>query len=192
MHSFSLTIRQGEFLGVTGPSGACKTTFADLLVGLYPPQAGTIAVAGRPLDETLLPAWRNGLSYVSQDPFLFHDSIRRNLCWANPDASEAEMWQALAAAGADTLVRRMPQGLDTIVGERGTLVSGGERQRLALARALLRRPSLLVLDEATSAIDTQGEAEIFAGLAANAATVVLIAHRTENLSACDRIFHIRK
>src|SRR5262249_44926681 len=143
--ALSLRLLPGTFVGIAGTSGAGKTTFADLLVGLLKPQAGRITVGGAPLDAALLASWRSQLSYISQDPFLFHDSVRRNLLWARPGASEAEMWDALALAGADAIVRRMEGALDAVVGERGSLVSGGERQRIALARALLRRPRLLVM-----------------------------------------------
>lgn len=185
----NVTIAPGAFIGINGPSGAGKTTFADLLVGLFPPQQGHVTVGGVALQGATLTAWRGSIAYVSQDAFLSHDSVRRNLAWVNPRASEAEIWDALALAGADALVRRMEAGLDTIVGERGTLVSGGERQRLALARAILRKPRLLVLDEATSAIDVTGEHEIFARLRALALrpTIVVIAHRTESLALCDRL-----
>jgi ABC-type multidrug transport system fused ATPase/permease subunit len=188
----SLTITPGEFVGITGPSGAGKTTFADLLVGLYPPEKGRITVGGVTLDRATVPSWRDRVSYVAQDPFLFHDTVRRNLNWANAQASEADMWEALNLAGAGELVRRMERGLETIVGERGTLVSGGERQRIALARGILRKPRLLVLDEATSAIDVAGEREILARLRAfePQATIVIIAHRAESLSLCDRLFRL--
>jgi ATP-binding cassette, subfamily C, bacterial len=191
VRELSLTIKQGSFVGVTGASGAGKTTFADLLVGLYPPQAGSIRVAGKSLEGEHLLAWRESVSYVSQDPFLFHDTVRRNLLWARPDAGEEDLWAALRRASAEAIVRRMPLGLETLVGERGTLISGGERQRIALARALLRRPSLLLLDEATNAIDVEGEQVILSGLreAADRPTIVMIAHREASLRLCERLIH---
>lgn len=187
VHDLSLSIHPGEMLGIAGASGAGKTTFADLLVGLFPPQAGRITVGGELLEGPVLQGWREHLAYVSQDPFLFHDSVRANLAWARPDIREEEMWQALRLADAEALVRRI--GLDTVVGERGTLISGGERQRIALARALLRRPRLLVLDEATNAIDIAGEGQILLRLRALSPrpAIVLIAHRRESLSYCDRV-----
>ncbi len=189
VRALSLTIAPGEFIGIAGASGAGKTTFADLLVGLAQPQSGRITVAGVPLAGAALNGWRERVSYVAQDPFLFHDTVRRNLAWANPQASEPDMWAALALAGAEALVRGMAHGLDTVVGERGTLVSGGERQRLALARAMLRQPHLLILDEATGAIDVAGEHEILARLAALTPrpTIIVIAHRGESLDFCTRV-----
>ena len=185
----NLRIEPGEFIGIAGPSGAGKTTFADLLVGLYPPQKGRIAVGGVALDASTIDSWRAGIAYVSQDPFLFHDTVRRNLAWADSKATEEEMWRALALTRVDDVVRRMDQGLDTVVGERGVLMSGGERQRIALARAVLRRPKLLVLDEATNAIDIVMENNILPRLRSlpGRPTIIMIAHRTESLGHCDRL-----
>jgi ABC-type multidrug transport system fused ATPase/permease subunit len=186
----NLAIEPGSFVGVTGPSGAGKTTFADLLIGLLEPQSGDITIGGSALRGPAAAAWRDHLSYVVQDPYLFRDTIRRNLLWASPQSSEAEIWEALAIAEADALVAGMPDGLDTMLGERGTLISGGERQRLCLARAVLRRPWLFVLDEATSAIDVATERKILKRFAAITPrpTVVIIAHRDESLANCDRVY----
>jgi ATP-binding cassette subfamily C protein len=188
----TLTLHPGEIAGISGPSGAGKTTFADLLVGLLRPQTGRILVSGIELTPEMLPAWRRCLSYVTQDAFLFHDTIRRNLAWACPDADEGIMWQMLDVVGIAGLVRRLPQQLDSMVGERGALFSGGERQRLALARGLLRQPRLLILDEATSAIDIPGERAILDRLAALAQRpiIVMIAHRPQSLAHCGRVFAI--
>ena len=189
LRGLDLTIDPGAVLGVTGPSGAGKTTFADLLAGLFPPWTGEICVGGVPLSADVLSHWRDQISYVSQDPFLFHDTIRHNLMWGAPQSTEEDLWSALRLAGAEGLVRGMDQGLETVVGERGTLVSGGERQRLAMARAVLRKPRLLILDEATNAIDIVGERRLLEQLSAlnPRPTVVVIAHRVESLSLCDRV-----
>jgi ATP-binding cassette subfamily C protein len=192
VQGIGLTLRPGDFLGVVGASGAGKTTFADLLVGLIPPQQGRITVGGCPLAGAVLAGWRGGVSYVSQDPFLFHDTVRRNLTWACPSASEADLWRALALADAEALVRRMDLGLDAVVGERGALVSGGERQRIALARAVLRRPRVLVLDEATNAIDIPTERLVLERICAllPQPTIVMIAHRPESLALCRTVVEI--
>ena len=185
----SVRIQPGEMIGICGESGAGKTSFADLLAGLLRPHGGRIAIGGVVLDDAVLGQWRGQLAYVAQDPVLFNDSVRGNLHWANPAADEGAMRAALALAGAQTLVDALPRGLETIVGEAGSLISGGERQRLALARALLRAPTILILDEATNAIDVAGEYAILSRLRAldPRPTIVLIAHRAESLALCDRI-----
>jgi ATP-binding cassette, subfamily C, bacterial len=189
VRDLNLVIEPGSIVGITGPSGAGKTTFADLLVGLYSPQSGEIWVGGVPLHGPSVMVWRNAVSYVAQDPYLFHDTIRRNLLWAAPEANEAAIWDVLCMVGAEDIVRKGSQGLDAVVGERGGLLSGGERQRLCLARAMLRRPHLLVLDEATSAIDIEGENALLDRLlrATPRPTIVMIAHRIESLRHCQRV-----
>jgi ATP-binding cassette, subfamily C, bacterial len=189
----NLSIAPGTFLGVSGPTGAGKTTFADLLIGLLDPDSGEIAVGGTPIRGAAATAWRDRVSYVVQDPYLFRDTIRRNLLWANPHASAAEILDALATAGVDAFVAGLPAGLDTVLGERGTLISGGERQRLCLARAVLRRPLLFVLDEATSAIDVAAERNIIKAMLAiePRPTIVMIAHRDQSLADCDRLLRLQ-
>jgi ATP-binding cassette subfamily C protein len=186
---FSLTLPAGAFVGLVGPSGVGKTTFLDLAAGVLRPQSGTIHAFGRELAGDALARHRRGLAYVAQDAFLFDDTIRSNLAWAAPGRSQAELAEALERVGAGNLLRRLPSGLDTRVGHRGALISAGERQRLALAAALLRQPRLLLLDEATNAIDIAGEGLILEAIAAlrPQTTILMVAHRTETLRLCDRI-----
>jgi ATP-binding cassette, subfamily C, bacterial len=162
------------------------------LIGLIEPDSGEIAVDGIPVRGASAIRWRDHVSYVVQDPYLFRDTIRRNLLWANPKARDAEIWAALATAGVDDFVAGLTAGLDTVLGERGTLISGGERQRLCLARAVLRRPWLYVLDEATSAIDVPAERKIIKAMLdiKPRPTIVMIAHRDQSLACCDRLLRL--
>ncbi|MBC9035109.1 ABC transporter ATP-binding protein [Sphingomonas sp. JC676] len=189
LDAVDLVIPAGAFIGIRGPSGSGKTTLLDLVSGLLVPQSGSISLGGHPLSGATLQRFRERLAYVAQEPFLFDDTIRRNLAWSREGIGEAEMWAALAQVDADRLVRRLTSGLDTRIGERGVMLSAGERQRLALARALLRRPAVLVLDEATNAIDIAGERVILERLAsmAGAVTILLAAHRRESLALCDSV-----
>lgn len=189
VRTVDLIVRPGEFVGIAGPSGAGKTTLVDLIVGLLPPQSGTVTVGGVRLEGATLRAWRDRISYVSQDAFLFHESISDNLLWARSGASEDDLRHVLGLAGASELIGKLPRGLGTVVGERGSLLSGGERQRIALARALIREPVLLVLDEATNAIDIAGERAILERLARlnPRPTIVMVAHREQSLALCERI-----
>lgn len=174
---------------VIGPSGAGKSTLADLLLGLLTPDAGRVLVDGAPLEGSVRQAWRRRAGYVPQDSFLFHDTIRANLTMTAPKAGEPELWEALERAAAADFVRGLPHGLDTVVGERGSRVSGGERQRLALARALLRRPALLILDEATSALDAESERRVLAALERlrHELAIVVVAHRRSTVQRADRV-----
>jgi ATP-binding cassette subfamily C protein len=184
-----LAIAARSTTALIGPSGAGKTTLADLLLGLTAPDTGTLLVDGVPLAGGQRRDWRHAAGYVPQDTFLFPGTVRENLCWATQDGAEADLWQALELAAAADFVRRLPQGLDTPVGERGMRLSGGERQRIALARALLRRPQLLVLDEATSHLDSENENLIQRALEHlhGKLTLVVIAHRLSTVRHADRI-----
>jgi len=173
---------------IMGASGAGKSTLADVLMGLLTTDAGHVEVDGTPVVGVARKRWRHSVAYVPQEVFLFHDTIRNNLLWGHPDASDAELRQALERAAAD-FVFALPQGLDAVVGDGGIRLSGGERQRLALARALLKQPSLLILDEATSALDLENEArvrEAIENLHGNL-TVVIVGHRLPTLEHADQV-----
>lgn len=191
IQGLTLEIAARRTTAVVGPSGAGKTTVADLVMGLVSPRAGRIQVDGRTLDEAWLRAWRAGIGYVAQDTLLFNDTVLANLRWARPEATEAEVWDALRLAAAEDFVRALPHGLATEVGDRGVRLSGGERQRLALARALLRHPSLLILDEATSALDAENERRIREAIRAlhGSMTILMITHRLASVRDAD-VVHV--
>ncbi len=183
----TLALERGEWLGLRGASGAGKSTLADLVTGLIAPQQGTIRVDGSPLAGTTLERWRMGLAYVGQDGLVFADSVGANLAADRGQVGEDEMWWALELVGLAERVRAFPSCLDHFLGERGSSFSGGERQRLLIARAILRRPAMLILDEATAALDPEAESAILdrlRGLEARPAALV-IAHRESTLAYCD-------
>jgi len=186
--SVDLTIPAGQTTAIVGPSGAGKSTVADLLLGLIVPGQGHVLVDGTPLTAEVLPAWRERIGYVPQDSFHFHDTLRANLLWARPEASEDELWEALDVAAAG-FVRSLPQGLDTVLGDRGVRLSGGERQRVALARALIRRPALLILDEATSSLDSENERRVQDAIERlhGRLTILVITHRLTTVRYADSI-----
>lgn len=184
-----LAVPAQRMTAVVGPSGAGKSTLADLIMGLISPDTGTVLIDGAPLAGELLHVWRQSIGYVPQETFLFHDTIRSNLLWAQPDASGEDLWRALRLAAADGFVAQTPNGLDTVIGDRGVRLSGGERQRIALAQALLRKPSLLLLDEATSSLDAENERCIQEAIEQldGELTIILIAHRLSTIRRSDRI-----
>ena len=190
LRGIDLSIPVGRTVAIVGSSGAGKSTIADLIMGLMPPNSGRITVDGAPLDAARALRWREEIGYVAQDTFLFHDTMRANLLWARPDATDSELHAALRKAAADEFVARLPDGLDTVVGDRGATLSQGERQRLALARALLRNPRLLVLDEATNSLDSENEMKIFSAIERvhGGITTVLIAHRLSTIRWADLIY----
>jgi ATP-binding cassette subfamily C protein len=187
----SVRLRAKQITALVGSSGAGKTTMADVLLGLVRPSTGSLRVDGRTLGAELMRSWRRRVAYVAQDTMLFHDTIRANLLWARPDAEDAAMWRALDQAGLATFVRALPDALETIVGDRGVLLSGGERQRLAIARALLCDPELLILDEPTSALDAEHEMHVLETLAGlrGVLTIVLITHRLTAVRCAD-VVHV--
>lgn len=191
LRDVTLRIAAHETTAIVGPSGAGKSTLADLLMGLVTPLEGSLEVDGTTLAPDRLRAWRNRIGYVAQETFLFHDTVRANLVWAKPDASDADIWRALEQAAAAEFVRALPGGLDTLVGDRGLLLSGGERQRLSLARALLRQPQILILDEATSALDSENERRIQLAIEAlhEQVTIVVITHRLSTIRNAD-VIHV--
>ncbi|HEY2740365.1 MAG TPA: ABC transporter ATP-binding protein [Thermoanaerobaculia bacterium] len=190
LSGISFAAGRGETLAFVGPSGSGKTTLVKLLVGLYAPHSGRIlynGVAGTDLD---LDELRAQIGFVTQDTQLFSGSIRENLLFVNPDATDAECLEVLQKAACDSLLARADRGLDTVIGEGGVKVSGGEKQRLSIARALLRRPRLLVFDEATSSLDSLTEEEItdtIREVASSQVITILIAHRLSTILHADRI-----
>jgi ATP-binding cassette subfamily B protein len=187
----SFDAARGETIAFVGPSGSGKTTLVKLLVGLYPPRSGRILYNGVPGPEIDLDGLRERIGFVTQDTQLFSGTIRENLLFVNPGASDADCLAALHGAACDSLLERAPKGLDTVIGEGGVKVSGGEKQRLSIARALLRRPHLLVFDEATSSLDSlteEGIVETIRRVAARGdAITILIAHRLSTILHADRI-----
>lgn len=185
----SLTVPAGKMLALVGPSGAGKTTLTALLARLYDPQAGTVRLGGIDVRDLAADDLHAALGVVTQDAHLFHESVRDNLAFAAPDASDADMWRALEAAHVAHVVRALPRGLETVVGDRGHRLSGGEKQRIAIARLLLRSPRVVVLDEATAHLDSASEAAVQRALdeAMSGRTSVVIAHRLSTVQAADEI-----
>ena len=185
----SLHIGEGETFALVGPTGGGKSTIAKLVTRFYDPTDGRVAIDGHDLRDVTLRSLRGQLGVVPQEPFLFHASIRENVAFANPDATDKEVWEACRAVGLDDLVARLPDGLDSPCHERGASLSAGERQLLALARAFLARPRVLVLDEATSNLDLRSESKIEGALdmLREGRTAILIAHRLATAMRADRI-----
>ena len=196
LNEISFHAARGETVAFVGPSGAGKTTLVKLLVGLYRPKTGHIYYNGVPEDQVAIDELRECIGFVTQDAELFSGTIRENLRFVRPEATDEECLQVLHQASAQSLLRRADRGLDTIIGEGGVKVSGGEKQRLSIARALLRRPQLLVFDEATSSLDSLTEEEIsqtVRDLAQNRDTItVLIAHRLSTVLHADCIYVLER
>lgn len=189
LHDITFSARPGQMIALVGPSGAGKTTVTHLVARLYDVTGGAVRVGGRDVRDVSLQSLEDAVGYVTQDAHMFHDTVRANLLYARPQASERDIWDALAAAQIDTLVAGLPDGLDTVVGDRGYRLSGGERQRLAIARLLLKAPAIVVLDEATAHLDSESEAAVQRALDAALAerTSLVIAHRLSTVRDADTI-----
>ncbi|MEL7209469.1 MAG: ABC transporter ATP-binding protein, partial [Actinomycetota bacterium] len=189
LHDLDLTIEAGETVAVVGPTGAGKSTVAKLVTRFYDPDVGAVRIDGHDLRTVTLHSLRSQLGVVPQEPFLFNRSIRDNIAFARPEASDDEVWEACRAVGVDDLVEGLDGGLDAFVHERGSSLSSGERQLLALARAFLARPRVLVLDEATSNLDLASETKIERALDVllDGRTAIVIAHRLATAMRADRI-----
>jgi ATP-binding cassette subfamily B protein len=185
----TFTALPGQMVALVGPSGAGKTTITHLVARLYDVSAGAVRVAGHDVREVTLQSLENAVGYVTQDAHMFHDTIRANLQYARPQATDDEIWEALGAAQVRTLVASLPDGLDTVVGDRGYRLSGGERQRLAIARLLLKAPGIVVLDEATAHLDSESEVAVQRALdqALEGRTSLVIAHRLSTVRNADLI-----
>jgi ABC-type multidrug transport system fused ATPase/permease subunit len=192
LHDVSLRAEAGQMVALVGSSGAGKSTIAQLIPRLYDVDSGSVRLSGVDVRDLTAESIRATLGMVTQDGHLFHDTVRANLLLARPDATEGELWEVLRRARLDGLVASLPDGLDTVVGERGYRLSGGERQRLTIARLLLARPRVVLLDEATAHLDSTSEAAVQAALseALSGRTAVVIAHRLSTVRAADLILVI--
>jgi len=188
-NDFSLTIRAGEKIGLVGHSGSGKTTLTRLLLRFSDLDKGMITIDGQEISKVTQASLRKNIAYVPQEPLLFHRSLRENIAYGKPDATDDEIRSAAKKAHATEFIDKLPQGLDTMVGERGVKLSGGQRQRIAIARALLKDAQILVLDEATSALDSESEKLIQASLSElmKNRTAIVIAHRLSTIQKMDRI-----
>jgi ATP-binding cassette, subfamily B, bacterial len=192
LHDVSFRVEPGQLVALVGHSGAGKSTIANLVPRLYDATSGTVRVGGVDVRRVTLASLRDTIGVVSQDAHLFHDTIRANLVYARPEATEDELWEALSGARIAGLVRSLPDGLDTVVGDRGYRMSGGEKQRLAIARVLLKAPGVVILDEATAHLDSESEVAVQHALdtALSGRTSLVIAHRLSTIRSADQILVI--
>jgi len=194
IHDLSLKMPAGETIGIVGSTGAGKTTLVKLLLRFYDVQSGSIMLDGHDLRDLNLNDLRRAVGFVSQDVYLFHGTVRENIAYGTFDASDEQIVEAAKIAEAHDFIMGLPQGYETIVGERGQKLSGGQRQRVSIARAVLKNPPVLILDEATSSVDNETEALIQRSLERIAVgrTTIIIAHRLSTVRNADRIFVLER
>jgi ATP-binding cassette subfamily B protein len=192
LHDVNFTVESGQMVALVGPSGAGKTTISSLVPRLYDVTAGTVRISGIDVRQATFGSLRDVVGVVTQDPHLFHDTLRSNLMYARPEATEAEVYEALDQAQIGHIVADLPDGLDTVIGERGYRLSGGEKQRVALARLLLKAPDIVVLDEATAHLDSESEAAVQRALRQTLAgrTSLVIAHRLSTVREANQLLVI--
>jgi subfamily B ATP-binding cassette protein MsbA len=192
LEALSFEVHRGETVALVGPSGGGKTTILNLIPRFYDPSSGRVTIDGRDVRDVTLASLRDQIALVTQEPFVFDDTVGGNIAYARPGAGQAAIEAAAAAAAAHEFITALPMGYDTRVGEAGARLSGGQRQRIAIARAFLKDAPILLLDEATSALDTESEAQVQAALARLMAgrTTILIAHRLSTVRGADRIYVI--
>lgn len=190
LNHINLVIPKGKMVAIVGKSGSGKTTLVDVIMGFYQAQSGRYMLDDIPFEKIDVNSWRRILGYVPQDAFLFNMSLKDNLLWSNENATDEEIRHACAIANANEFIEKLPDCLNTIVGERGVRLSGGERQRIALARAVLRKPEILILDEATSSLDSHSELLIQKAVEkiAQSTTIIVIAHRMSTIRKSDYIY----
>ena len=193
LNSLSITIQKGESVGFIGPSGSGKSTLVDVILGLLPPSAGQVVVDGQDIQQNLR-HWQNQIGYVPQSIYLTDDTLRRNVAFGMPNEQidDATIQRAIQAAQLDGFVASLPDGLETLVGERGIRLSGGQRQRIGIARALYHDPAVLVLDEATSSLDTATESDVMQAITTlqGTKTIIMVAHRLSTVKQCDRLYRV--
>jgi ATP-binding cassette subfamily B protein len=189
LHGVSFTAAPGQLVALVGPSGAGKTTISQLVPRMYDVRSGAVRVGGLDVRDVTQESLHAAIGVVTQDAHLFHETIGENLRYARPGATDADIHEALRAAQIEELVASLPDGLDTVVGDRGYRLSGGEKQRLAIARLLLKAPSIVILDEATAHLDSESEVAVQAALSAalEGRTSLVIAHRLSTVLGADQI-----
>jgi ATP-binding cassette subfamily B protein len=189
LHGVSFRAAPGEMVALVGPSGAGKTTISQLVPRIYDATSGRVLIGGRDVRTVTQQSLRDRIGVVSQEAHMFHDTIRANLLYAAPGATEEQIWSAVEAAQIAELVRALPDGLDTVVGDRGYRLSGGEKARLAIARLLLKQPEIVILDEATAHLDSESEAAVQEALAnaLEGRTSLVIAHRLSTILNADKV-----
>jgi len=194
LNNINISFAKNKRIAIVGPSGSGKTTIADMLMGLYEPSSGEILIDNNDISEFNINSYRNRIAYVPQEPFLFNDTIRNNMLWSMPSASDTQIWEALKTSYADNFIKDTENKLDTIVGDRGGRLSGGQRQRISLARAIVRNPCMLILDESTSSLDTESEKFIQDSIdqLSKKITIITIAHRLSTIKNADIVYVMDK